>query len=400
MTLNQDFGNRRRQIIPSARRGIHCQDRSADASVMARYGDDNSSDEEPQRSSDGVDEVDNVMSKFSHTSSPLAMRRRNSMTPPNVQYTDDSDEHGVLAKSLPATLPSRSYYSDDFDVWRTPIQHIHKSGSVSPPPLGNRSNDSRNSSFSSRSPNISHRINQSTREREQESSGNVTKFLFGLLTILCAAYYYQFFSSSNQQDRYDEMKFRRDLHELGAKYRVTDDSILQLQAGISTIFEREDTSCFIFLYNSQKKDYNPGKFYGFVDHVVSNTAKFLRNDTTPSKHRVVDGADLDMGSHSQLVCAYQEDIAKTGVLLVKDVALVPSPLAMAFHYYCDEYQPLVRKSAIFFTLNTAKCHNSGETSSHASAERCLKEKWNTVPKDNIGPLLTRVANVVVDVTTV
>ncbi|XP_048006544.1 uncharacterized protein LOC125241891 isoform X5 [Leguminivora glycinivorella] len=364
MTLNQDFGNRRRQIIPSARRGIHCQDRSADASVMARYGDDNSSDEEPQRSSDGVDEVDNVMSKFSHTSSPLAMRRRNSMTPPNVQYTDDSDEQrrlvlntnsGVLAKSLPATLPSRSYYSDDFDVWRTPIQHIHKSGSVSPPPLGNRSNDSRNSSFSSRSPNISHRINQSTREREQESSGNVTKFLFGLLTILCAAYYYQFFSSSNQQDRYDEMKFRRDLHELGAKYRVTDDSILQLQAG---------------------------------------------NDTTPSKHRVVDGADLDMGSHSQLVCAYQEDIAKTGVLLVKDVALVPSPLAMAFHYYCDEYQPLVRKSAIFFTLNTAKCHNSGETSSHASAERCLKEKWNTVPKDNIGPLLTRVANVVVDVTTV
>lgn len=320
------------------------------------------------------------------------------MTPPNLQYTDDSDEHGVVAKSLPATLPSRSYYSDDFDSSRTQSKHLNKSVSVSPRLRGNRSADSRNSSFASRTPNVSHRINQSSREREEKTSGNITKYLIGLLTVLCATYYYDIFSSSDQQARYDEMKFRSDLNELGAKYKVTDDSILQLQAGISTIFEREDTSCFIFLYDSQKSDYDPSKFDGFVDNVVSNTAKFLRNHTIPSKHRVVDGADLNMGSHTQLVRAYQGDIATAGVLLVKDVALVPSPLAMAFHYYCDEYQPLVRKSAIFFTLNTAKCHNSGEKSSHASAERCLKEKWDTVPKDNIGPLLTRVANVVVDVT--
>ncbi|XP_063392722.1 uncharacterized protein LOC134678191 isoform X2 [Cydia fagiglandana] len=380
MNVNQEFVSRRRHIIPSARRSIHSHDLSVEAGVMARYGDDNSSEDEREEGAGGVDEVDNVMSKFSHTSSPVAMRRRNSMTPPNLQYTDDSDEH------------------DDFDSWRSQSQHLNKSNSVSPRLRGNRSADSRNSSFASRSPNVSHRINQSSREREQKSSGNIPKYLVGLLTVLCATYYYDFFSSSDQQVRYDERKFRSDLNELGAKYRVTDDSILQLQAGISTIFEREDTSCFIFLYNSQKNDYDPNKFDGFVDNVVSNTAKFLRNDTTPSKHRVVDGADLNMGSHTQLVRAYQDDIATAGVLLVKDVALVPSPLAMAFHYYCDEYQPLVRKSAIFFTLNTAKCHNSGEKSSHASAERCLKEKWSTVPKDNIGPLLTRVANVVVDVT--
>ncbi|XP_063546066.1 uncharacterized protein LOC134753961 isoform X2 [Cydia strobilella] len=381
MSINQEFGNIRRQITPTARRSIHCHDRSANAGDMTRYGDDNSSDDERQEGADGVDEVDNVVSKFCHTSSPVAMRRRNSMTPPNQQYTDDSDDH------------------DDFDSWRSQSKtHLNKSDSVSPRLRGNRSGDSRNTSFASISPNVSHRINQSSREREQKTPGNIPKYLVGLLTVLCATYYYDFFSSSDQQARYDEMKFRSDLNELGVKYKVTDDSILQLQAGISTIFEREDTSCFIFLYNSQKNDYDPSKFDGFVDNVVSHTAKFLRNDTIPSKHRVVDGADLNMGSHTQLVRAYQDDITTAGVLLVKDVALVPSPLAMAFHYYCDEYQPLVRKSAIFFTLNTAKCHNSGEKSSHASAERCLKEKWNTVPKDNIGPLLTRVANVVVDVT--
>ncbi|XP_063373127.1 uncharacterized protein LOC134661109 isoform X2 [Cydia amplana] len=380
MSINQEFGNRRRQIIPSARRSIHSHGRFADAGDMARYGDDNSSNDEREEDAGGVDEVDNVMSKFSDTSSPVAMRRRNSLTPQNLQYTDDSDEH------------------DDFDSWRSLSTHLNKSDSVSPRLRGNRSADSRNSSFASRSPNVSHRIYQSSREQEQKTTGNIPKYLVGLLTVLCATYYYDLFSSSDQQARYDEMKFRSDLNELGAKYKVTDDSILQLQAGISTIFEREDTSCFIFLYNSQKIDYDPSEFDGFVDNVVSSTAKFLRNYTTPSKHRVVDGADLNMGSHTQLVRAYQDDIATAGVLLVKDVALVPSTLAMAFHYYCDEYQPLVRKSAIFFTLNTAKCHSSGEKSSHASAERCLKEKWNTVPKDNIGPLLTRVANVVVDVT--
>lgn len=87
---------------------------------------------------------------------------------------------------------------------------------------------------------------------------------------------------------------------------------------------------------------------------------FTGNDTTSVQYLVVEGSDLKMQSHSQLIKAYSEDMAKMGVLLIRDVEHVPSPLAMAFHYYCDEFNPLVKKSAVFFTLNSAKCHNSGE----------------------------------------
>lgn len=52
---------------------------------------------------------------------------------------------------------------------------------------------------------------------------------------------------------------------------------------------------------------------------------------------------------------YRDEVDRSGVMLVKELENVPSNLAMAFHYYCDEYNPLVKKSAIFFTMDLANC---------------------------------------------
>lgn len=70
---------------------------------------------------------------------------------------------------------------------------------------------------------------------------------------------------------------------------------------------------------------------------------------------IVDSGKLDMRAHGELIERYREDVTKTGVMLVKDIDEVPASLAMAFHYYCDEFNPLIKRSAIFFTLNMARC---------------------------------------------
>lgn len=73
----------------------------------------------------------------------------------------------------------------------------------------------------------------------------------------------------------------------------------------------------------------------------------------------VDTSNLKMNSVYEFMNEYREGLDKTGVMLVKDLHNVPSDLAMAFHYYCDEYNPLVKKSAIFFTLNLSNCSQQG-----------------------------------------
>lgn len=96
----------------------------------------------------------------------------------------------------------------------------------------------------------------------------------------------------------------------------------------------------------------------FKNVKLNLTCFFLGNDSEIQNQVIVDSTKLKMKAHSELMERYRNDVTKSGVMLVTDLDKVPSSLAMAFHYYCDEFNPLVKKSAIFFTLDIASC--SGE----------------------------------------
>ncbi|KAJ0181038.1 hypothetical protein K1T71_003123 [Dendrolimus kikuchii] len=198
---------------------------------------------------------------------------------------------------------------------------------------------------------------------------------------------------------YDKNNFYNDMMNLAKKYNVKHESIEQVQIGVSTIMENEDADSFVFVYNSELDSFNPEEFNNFMDDIAYFAAKYLRNNSASVRHTVVDGSRLSMRNSEELIERYSDDVKRTGVMLVKDIDSVPSTLAMAFHYYCDEYNPIAKKSAIFSTFDLANCSN-GKTSTHATLEKCLKNKWKGVPSANMGPLLTRVVSVVVDVTNV
>ncbi|KAM3966786.1 torsin interacting protein isoform 3-T3 [Aphomia sociella] len=264
----------------------------------------------------GVDEIDNVMSKLSKPinkpSSPLAFNkhRRNSLSPPNISETEDSDSKDNM----------------------TPLNIIKGKNSIV----------------------------------------------------------------------YDELKFHTDINNLRRKYKVTDDTILKVQSGISTIYKNEDTGSFIFVYNSKSNNFNPMELDKFINDVAATSAQYLRNDSMPVQHLAVASSSLNMHNYNELIKKYQDDVDRSGVMLITEIDKVPSSLAMAFHYYCDEYNPVVKKSAIFFTLNLARCSNmSDQLSKHAIIEKCLENKWySDISQENMAPLLNRVVNIVIDVTSV
>lgn len=385
-------------IKPSARRSIHSykDDRLRSNETMGRYGLNKSNTQNgPEGADRGVDETDNVMSKMARQTSPLSIRKKKINR--SNSYSQDEDN-------------SDDNTTDDSDVEDSFSNYLSKSRAEdeSYQSAKNRSNISleRDQSLPHQQKlNTFSRVNPRT---TQPQPANTSRGIILPIVLVVIAVFSYFIlkdqtmiqtQEKSTQTNYDEIKFENSLRDLQEKYNIDDDSILKLKSGISTIISRMDTGAFIFFYNGNKINFDAIKFGKFTDEVAYTAAKYLRSEMSSIQHTVVESANLDMQEHGQLISRYKDDVNRSGVMLVKEVDAVPSDLAMAFHYYCDEYDPLVKKSAIFFTLNKANCSNiSVSKSTHDFVEKCLTKKWKTVSPENIRPLVTRVVNVIIDVT--
>ncbi|CAD0195622.1 unnamed protein product [Chrysodeixis includens] len=403
-------------IIPSARKPIHNSGEPyKKTDIMVRYGDVEDSSSSDLEQSRDVDEVDNVMSKMSRETSPLPIRKKKCHPHSNSQdeeYTDDNTN--VLSQSLPATLPSYSCYSDNsYPEERSYLSNSQRSFRDDVPRIEmNRSNNmslERRQGISNRR-GVSVVSGDDSQSQSQNTSRNFIIFLT-LVAVVVSVFYTKLpnFITLNistekytQTDHHDSIIFETNMNNLQQKYNINPDSILKLKTGLSIIFSKMDAGSFIFVYDTNTNNFNSIRFDKFMDEVSFTAARYLRNHITAPQHTVVVSSNLEMREHGELITRYRDDVYKSGVLLVKEIEGVPSDLAMAFHYYCDEYDPLVKRSAIFFTLNVANCSSvrDPESTPHEFIEKCLAGKWTTMPKENMRPLLTRVVDVIIDVTNV
>ncbi|XP_045761681.1 uncharacterized protein LOC123864942 isoform X2 [Maniola jurtina] len=381
-------------IKPSARKSIHSHCSRCSTlrlTDMGRYG---AVQRRSVQQDQGQDEVDNVISKMARPASPIPLRnynrmcRRNSYDVSNESSDDDSEEDDEIYTSANTTVQQNELQNSRNMSTSSNLQNSPEHQRVM-----NNSTNRQNQSFSQ---NLS---------KKDESS--ITQLLMQILLVFlvaCSAVFYlRYYPSetTKMNSIYDKMSFYNDVMDLGEKYKVKDTSILQVRTGIATIFEKQDTGSFIFAYNSKSNNFNPVMFNNFIEDLAATASRYLRNESVHHNAVVVDTVNLKMQTEKEFMNQYEPDVAKTGVMLVKDIDNIPAQLAMAFHYYCDEYSPLVRRSAIFFTLNLARCsNNSDPKSTHEYIEKCLAKKWSAVGEDRIGPLLTRVVNIVVDVTSV
>ncbi|XP_047515063.1 uncharacterized protein LOC125056142 [Pieris napi] len=332
------------------------------------------------------DEVDNILSKPARCSSPISVRkqlpRRSSVDAELSDKSDDTDSEDLLSKSSPADFQIHSYYRNEN------CPYINSNRDV---PL--------NTSWHNYSRSSDTNIPENQTRRK---SGFNSKYIVPIIIALCGICYivYEQYSDKNISFKiYDRINFYDDLKSMAQKYKVKPDSMLQVRTGVDTIFQKEDAGSFIFTYDS--KSFDSELFYNFIDNISSAASRYLRNDTKDVQHVVLDSSKvITIKSDVDLIYEFRDNLDKTGVLLVKNIERVPAKLAMAFHYYCDEFNPLVKKSAIFFTLDVAKCKSliSKPSLDHDYIERCLKDIWREVDRDKIAPLLTRVVGVIVDVT--
>ncbi|XP_075987219.1 uncharacterized protein LOC142983904 isoform X2 [Anticarsia gemmatalis] len=401
--MNSDFqeGKRGASITPSARKSIHSY-REED---MGRYGLNKSNERNirgntPANNDPGEDQVDNVMSKMARQTSPLPTRRkkiiRTNSYSQEEETTENSDDSDLEEPNYSAASLSKSRLEDSLHSQVNRSNQFNNSDHFQTPPYRRKSSIS----------------GLPARNKQQSGSNMSTYLLLTIVIAILAALYIKYpqvtqYLQNNNKDKstqtvnYDEVLFENNMNNLQEKYNIDQNSILKLKSGISTIFSRMDAGSFMFVYNTDTNNFNLTQFEKFINEVAYTAARYLRNNLSSMKHTVVTSSSLDMQEHGELISRYRDDVDKTGVLLVKEVDSIPSELAMAFHYYCDEYEPLVKRSAIFFTLNLANCSSTTDKkTTHDFIEKCLAKKWKTaVPPENMRPLLTRVVDIIIDVTT-
>lgn len=400
--------------LPSKRKALHADCPNSCYAKMVRYGVDCDRDEcsettpqyhplsEGLAPEHGHDEVDNIQSKLLHRSlpsrksSPLLKTDTNPLSARSLNNT--RSDRNILSTSLPTTLPSHSNFSfnssdEDYLFRRTDRSVITSDEGCSDSELNRCNNSPRQQRSSSRRPTQTKKsaVNDSRQEHPYNKLLPILVIVIGYFV----AYFIPYFWIPVKKNLYSEVNFASDLNKLGQLFLDQDDPILKIQTGILTIGQKEDAGSFIFVYNSDNPSHDGQKFNDFVDGVGALAAKYLRNET--AEVCVINKIDPVLLNHGEFIGRYRDALENQGVLLVRRLQEVPSHLAMAFHYYCDEHSPLVKKSAIFFTLDLKDCQSDNRETTHSVIEKCLSNVWKTLPQYNLAPLLTRVVNVIVKV---
>ncbi|XP_050665420.1 uncharacterized protein LOC126965714 isoform X2 [Leptidea sinapis] len=324
---------------------------------------------------ESYDEVDNIMSKFA---------REKTCT--------SAQQHQILSREKRRKTSEREVDDDDSE------DEEDENQSYDPSDAEDQNNSlSRSTSRSHITSNISF----------SKSNENIGYWIYILVIILIAIIAYftlpEYLINRSVEKTANlknlQLNFFNEVESLAREYNVDSESMLQIRSGIRTIFENQDTGSFIFTYDGDSKKFDPRSFDNFMKDITSAVSRYLRNYSNDIKQVIFDTSEeISSLSDVDLMRKYRHVVDRVGVLLVKDIDKLPSSLAMAFHYYCDEYNPLVKKSAIFFTINAAQCSiPPSQKPNHSYIERCLKKRWTSIESDKIGPLLTRVVNVIVDV---
>jgi len=185
------------------------------------------------------------------------------------------------------------------------------------------------------------------------------------------------------------------IEELKQHYPLQlEDTWIALESGIDEITSFNKPSVFLLLYKNEA-DRTVNKLLASIGKYA--TCNLNGNcETQPIILRSSDLSTADLKSdYGHVINKYKPELEKRAVMIVKNLDKVPGEVAQAFHSMCDEYTPLVDRTAFFFTMKVDSLENS-ETDLQL-VEDILRRNWNDLEDDIFYPLFTRISSMVLKV---
>lgn len=216
-------------------------------------------------------------------------------------------------------------------------------------------------------------------------------FLLLILLLITSLIYKNAHIRNSNEEQYFS------LESLQVQYHKQDSQFWRaIVTGIDLTIEEEQPSSYIFLFESDAQEttkkllqdlskYAVCRLTTCDSHAINFQDEILES---PKFHNAP-----DFGS---VLANLKENLTDNGLMIVENLDEVPEKFALAFHFFCDEFSPLVKKSAFFFTMKVNKFGKS-PLDDLRYVEQVLRRSWNGMNEDTFLPLFTRISSMLLKV---
>lgn len=185
----------------------------------------------------------------------------------------------------------------------------------------------------------------------------------------------------------NEPRTQVNIEDLTKKYGLQEEDFwMSFQILISDSIKYNQPKCLVLMYNESTA--------ATLELLLSDLSKYATCKLTSctSNPIIIEAHELQRknapNDYGEIIRKNKNDLIESGVMVVKNVETVSSQSAMAFQSLCDEYQPVVSKAIILFTLKI----DEHPQDKNMYVEYILREKWSDLTEDSFFPLLARISN--------
>ncbi|XP_044753619.1 uncharacterized protein LOC123313021 isoform X2 [Coccinella septempunctata] len=160
--------------------------------------------------------------------------------------------------------------------------------------------------------------------------------------------------------------------------------------GIDATFQEEYPTSYLFLFESEAEE--------TTKKLVAEVSKYAVCRLSTCGYQAIDFQQVlkssnfsNINDYGSVLSHLKSKLENSGLMVVENLDEVPEKFALAFHNFCDEISPLVKKSAFFFTMKVDKFNESLRDDLRYT-EKILQKKWRNIEEDKFVPLFTRISS--------
>lgn len=218
------------------------------------------------------------------------------------------------------------------------------------------------------------------------------KILVLVMSLLGILIYYNYWLSLNPNPNATYKQLYQTFRRIEKHFDKQDvDFWRSIRVNIEEITALKKPSTIIFLYENNAK--------GTMKAILNEVANAALCDLTECENEpiLIPGSSLNssnfIDNYGIMISMYREPLKKNGVLIVENLEQVPGKAAQAFHNFCDDYDPVVDKALILFTLKVDKLPVNEYPPAYV--RKVLSKVWSDIKiEDKFNPLFSRISGTI------
>lgn len=235
-------------------------------------------------------------------------------------------------------------------------------------------------------------VNDSSKSKFSGVFNMILPYLFIIMiSIIC----YDVYNRSPIENQKTIEKQEISLKTIKKNFPSQEDKLWKsIYSGINQTIVNKTPTSYIFLFESEAEE--------TMKKLLSEISKYAVCKLVNCESSAIDFKKeitsnfSNINDYGEVISSFKGKLENNGLMIVGNLDEIPEKFALAFHNFCDEVTPLVKKSAFFFTMKVTKLDDP-DRNHLRYIEGVLKEKWQNLETDKFVPIFTRITGLLLKV---